>query len=206
MVSSPYEASVDDEINEVSMGRPHVVLLGAGASRAAFMNGDRNGRVLPLIFASSPLLYPIARKNYEQHPMIASAWDYLRKSLKEAFMFTVFGYGAPDSDAGAIALLHGAWGSTQDRALEQTELIDTRPEDALVKTWESFIHTHHYEIHSNFYESWISKHPRRSGEAYWNQYMEAKFISNNPIPQNAGFAELWDWYRPLLEVEAAIRS
>jgi hypothetical protein len=30
-------------------GRPHVVLLGAGASRAAFPNGDRNGRQLPLM-------------------------------------------------------------------------------------------------------------------------------------------------------------
>ncbi len=49
MASSPYEASVEDEINAVSMGRPHVVLLGAGASRAAFLNGDRNGKILPLM-------------------------------------------------------------------------------------------------------------------------------------------------------------
>ncbi len=29
--------------------RPHVVLLGAGASRASFLHGDRNGRKLPLM-------------------------------------------------------------------------------------------------------------------------------------------------------------
>ena len=31
------------------IGRPHVVLLGAGASRAAFPNGDRSGRKIPLM-------------------------------------------------------------------------------------------------------------------------------------------------------------
>lgn len=30
-------------------GRPHVVILGAGASKAAFPDGDRNGRKLPLL-------------------------------------------------------------------------------------------------------------------------------------------------------------
>ena len=30
-------------------GRPHVVILGAGASRAAFLNGDRNEEILPLM-------------------------------------------------------------------------------------------------------------------------------------------------------------
>jgi len=41
--------SVAEEIQDASMGRPHVVILGAGCSRAAFPNGDRAGRRLPLM-------------------------------------------------------------------------------------------------------------------------------------------------------------
>jgi hypothetical protein len=45
----PGDASWDDQIRDVSMGRPHLLILGAGASRAAFPNGDANGRALPLM-------------------------------------------------------------------------------------------------------------------------------------------------------------
>ena len=64
-----------------------------------------------------------------------------------------------------------------------------------------FIHTHHYEIKNDFYDSWIAKHPRRTGEAYVNQYYEAKFISDNPIPKDKDFSALWEWLKPLKEVE-----
>jgi hypothetical protein len=37
------------EIEEVQDTRPHIVLLGAGASLAAFHDGERNGRKLPLM-------------------------------------------------------------------------------------------------------------------------------------------------------------
>ena len=43
------EVSAADEINQIEMGRPHVVLLGAGASRAAFPNGEASGKKLPLM-------------------------------------------------------------------------------------------------------------------------------------------------------------
>jgi len=41
--------TTDQEIQDVSSKRPHVVILGAGASRAAFPNGDKNGKKLPLM-------------------------------------------------------------------------------------------------------------------------------------------------------------
>ena len=37
------------ELSKLIVDRPHVVLLGAGASRAAFPDGDRNGVKLPLM-------------------------------------------------------------------------------------------------------------------------------------------------------------
>jgi hypothetical protein len=35
--------------NRLSVRRPHLILIGAGASRAAFPNGDKNGRIPPLM-------------------------------------------------------------------------------------------------------------------------------------------------------------
>ena len=43
------EVSVQQEIEQIKMQRPHVVILGAGASYAAFPNGDMYGRKLPLM-------------------------------------------------------------------------------------------------------------------------------------------------------------
>ena len=38
-----------EEIKALQMQRPHLVILGAGASLAAFPNGDRNGKCLPVM-------------------------------------------------------------------------------------------------------------------------------------------------------------
>lgn len=45
----PPEYTEEFEVKNASFGRPHVVLLGAGASYAAFPNGDKNGCKLPLL-------------------------------------------------------------------------------------------------------------------------------------------------------------
>lgn len=54
---------------------------------------------------------------------------------------------------------------------------------------------------NNFFDSWMAKHPRRTREAYHNQYKDTKFIHDNPIPRNLSFEELWDWFGLLQEVE-----
>ena len=48
-MTAPWERSVEDEILDLRMGAPHVLLLGAGASKAALPNGDRNGQKVPLL-------------------------------------------------------------------------------------------------------------------------------------------------------------
>jgi len=50
------EFLVDEEVADVTMGRPHLILLGAGASRATCPNGDKNGRVLPLMLDFTEVL------------------------------------------------------------------------------------------------------------------------------------------------------
>ena len=42
-------STVEAEIKNVSAERPHLLLLGAGASKAALPNGDQNGRLVPLL-------------------------------------------------------------------------------------------------------------------------------------------------------------
>jgi hypothetical protein len=153
--------------------------------------------------APTRLLYPVTQKNYHLDEFISRQWAMVTDALKHAFMVTIFGYGAPTSDVRAIELLKCAWGSTEERCMEQFEIIDIRDEEDLRETWSPFIHSHHDDVSSDFYESWIAHHPRRTGEAFLNQYMEGKFIENNPLPKEAGFAELWDWYSRLQEIEDA---
>lgn len=56
-------------------------------------------------------------------------------------MVTIFGYSAPKSDIEAVGMLKSAWGDPTERALEEIEIIDLRPEDELYSSWEEFIHT-----------------------------------------------------------------
>jgi hypothetical protein len=46
---SEYEVTAEQEIATVLHGKPHVLLLGAGASKAALPNGDKHGRAVPLL-------------------------------------------------------------------------------------------------------------------------------------------------------------
>ncbi len=155
-------------------------------------------------FEPSPLLFPVEVKNYQDGGLIEREWQAVRAYLEACFMLTIFGYSAPKTDVEAVDLLKQGWGDPQRRQLEQTEIVN-RPSsdhDALRETWAPFVHSHHYEIHDDFYSSWLAKHPRRSGEAYWDQYIEAAFIEDNPIPREfTSVGELIDWFEPLLEAE-----
>jgi len=160
-------------------------------------NCSRCGEVLK----PTKLLYPIDKKDYHLYGFIYLQWKELQYNLRNAFMITIFGYSAPKSDLSAIELMKLAWDEIESREMEQTEMIDIKSEDTLCNTWQPFIHTHHYDVHRNFYESWIANHPRRTGEAYINQYFYTKFINNNPIPKDLSFLELWKWLKPLQDVE-----
>ena len=147
------------------------------------------------------LLYPVVEKNYHLDEFISRQWATMADAIKKTFMLTIFGYGAPSSDVSAIALFEKAWGSVDSRTMEETEVIDIRKEDDLVDTWSPFIHSHHYQVECDFYNSWIANHPRRTYEAYKNQYYYSKFIDTNPLPKSANFEDLWAWYDRLQEVE-----
>src|SRR5581483_4203482 len=152
-------------------------------------------------YSPVPLLYPIKKKNYSANLFIQNEWETLKWGLKNAFMITIFGYSGPKSDEEAIGVMKEAWGDKYKRELEQTAFITPLEEEEIHDNWKSFIHTHHCEIDNDFYNSWIANHPRRTGEAWMHQYIEAKFIDNNPIPKDMNFPELWEWYAKFREPE-----
>ena len=160
-------------------------------------------------YQPSRLLFPVAHKDYTSDPFIAHEWRAMKAFLSQCFMFTVFGYSAPVTDVEAVSMLKYAWGDISTRTLEQTEIID-RPgpdADALRERWNPFIHTHHFDVFDDFYSSWMAKHPRRTGEAYIAQYLEAQFISENPVPRDCtSLEELIGWFQPLLAIEQPLRG
>lgn len=176
---------------------------------AGYCRQDRNsgllGRTCSMCgqaFVGSQLVFPVEKKNYQDGGLVERDWEAARVYLHDCFMLTVFGYSAPATDVEAVVLLKEGWGDPKIRQLEQTEIIDIIPEAELAKKWAPFIHTHHYETHQSLYDSWLVKHPRRTCEAWWNQYLEAKFISDNQVPDHFdGFEAMVTWFTPLLEAE-----
>jgi hypothetical protein len=155
-------------------------------------------------FKPTKLLYPIESKDYDSAPAIKDAWDGAKWAFINAFMVTVFGYGAPTSDMGAMDLLKNAWtsrGKSGKREFEEFEIIDIRDEEPLVKSWEEFIFSHHYRVKKSFYDSWLIGQPRRTGKAWWTQFIEANWIEGNKVPLFDNLEDLWKWYEPLIDAE-----
>jgi len=161
------------------------------------------------VFEPTKLLYPVEQKNYIDDEFINIEWERIKYCLSKesgTVRATIFGYGAPISDIEAVSLLNDAWGTPDQRAMEQFEIIDITPEDILKDRWNGFIHTHHYDIIDNYFESSLALNPRRTSESYFSHYQpltpSETFRKNNPVPHNfSTLQELWDWHKPLIENE-----
>lgn len=163
------------------------------------------------ILEPTKLLFPIEQKNYTDDVFIDGEWSQLKSLMNKdsgAVRATIFGYGAPVSDIEAVSLLNTAWGTSDDRAMEQFEVIDVLDEEILRKRWDGFIHSHHYDVYDSYFNSSLAKNPRRTSESYFSHItprtIDEAFRANNPIPSNfKTLEELWDWHRPLIEAEEA---
>jgi hypothetical protein len=153
-------------------------------------------------FEPAPLLYPVAHKNYTEDPYIHDSWKALRSKLKQAYLVTIFGYSAPRTDAEAIALMKEAWGSAQERNLEDFEFIDIRSEDDLRANWDEFVHSHHYEVHNNFFASSLAQHPRRTTVELFDRTMNCMFTEAlRKFEPNTGWDEIELVTRELVDEE-----
>lgn len=187
--------------------------------RVLFLHGDvttryredQNGKIFckradtvrpyEIQWKKPPILFPVRRKDYQTDPFIKKQWKLMNMALQDAYVFTVFGYGAPTSDLEAVKLLSDGWGSPDARNLEEFEFIDLKPEEELKRTWSRFIHSHHYHVHDSFFDSSISRMPRRSAEGVWNRTQELQWDTDQaPAPAigTVPLGELQNWYRPLI--------
>lgn len=114
-------------------------------------------------YKPSKLLYPIEEKNYDSDPLIKSAWITINQYLKRAYILTIFGYGAPKSDYKAMQLFKNAWGPSEERELEEIEIIHSPKsnKEKAIMPWQYFIHSHHYGTFDSFYNSYVAHYPRR---------------------------------------------
>ncbi len=152
-------------------------------------------------YGPTPILFPIRNKDYITNDFIKTAWDLLQMCLEKAYVLTIFGYGAPTTDVEAVRLMSKAWGPATKRNFEQIEIIDLKSEGELMETWGNFIHTHHYSVKNDFFQSWIANHPRRTCEAVWNQTQECWFLTPNPAPKTTNLEKLHAWYAQFLPYE-----
>tara|TARA_R110000868_G_scaffold173512_2_gene409653 strand:- start:2795 stop:3847 length:1053 start_codon:yes stop_codon:yes gene_type:complete len=159
-------------------------------------------------FEPTKLLYPVEQKNYIEDEFINTEWDRLKFWLNSdaTKLVTIFGYGAPKSDVEAVKILNEAWGTGEERNMEQFEIIDIRDEETVRENWDTFIHSHHYDYSTDYFDSSLADNPRRTSESYF-QHIQAMspdeaFSASNPIPKDIKtMEELWEWHKPLIEAE-----
>lgn len=159
-------------------------------------------------YEPTKLLFPIGQKNYYENEFIKNEWDNLKYWLNSdsTKRVTIFGYGAPQSDIEAVSILNDAWGTKNKRNMEQFEIIDIRKEDIVRESWDNFIHSHHYDYSTDYFQSSLAYNPRRTSESYFQHYSprspSAAFSESNPVPKDfKTLNELWDWHKPLIEAE-----
>jgi hypothetical protein len=152
-------------------------------------------------FVPTKLLYPVKNKNYASDGFIASQWDAAKWFLESAFTLTIFGYGAPNSDTEAVDLMKNAWNRAGQKLIERVEIIDVKSRDTLYHTWKPFISHHHYDCRSCFYQSFIARYPRRSGEALYAPSVHGRPAELFPIPKQFSFDELYTWLEAIAQYE-----
>lgn len=154
-------------------------------------------------FKPTQLLYPIENKDYNSNVYIQDQWNILSHFLKSPARVSIFGYSAPISDIEAISIMKKAWGETsKNHRFTQFEIIDIQKEEFLKNSWKDFIFSHHYEVTNDFFKSTITRFPRRSGEVFHANYIEAKWFATNYPPKFKTLEEMWEWYQPLINKES----
>ncbi|WP_135459306.1 hypothetical protein [Vibrio echinoideorum] len=153
-------------------------------------------------FSPSRLLYPIAKKNYNDDPYTKNNWKALKNYLSKAYLVTIFGYSAPKTDVEAIDMLKDAWGDINKRNMEDIEFVDIQQEDALVDTWEEFVHTHHYTYTNDFFNSSLARFPRRTTEDLFDRTQNCIWTSpETPFSESMTFSDLRNVVGRLVEEE-----
>lgn len=157
-------------------------------------------------FQESPLLFPVADKQYRSHPLLAGEWDELSRKLDHAYMLTIFGYAAPISDTAAKEILLKAWNINGTRELAQIEVVDILRPRILHDRWHDFIVRQHWGAFARLCQTWQFRYPRRSCEALAFATLQQDPWADKRIPHFRRLDHLQEWVRPLLKAEQALED
>ncbi|MCW7754328.1 hypothetical protein OOT00_10055 [Desulfobotulus sp. H1] len=152
-------------------------------------------------FEPSKLLYPVSQKNYSEDEFICSEWENLQNHIKHAYFITVFGYSAPVTDAEARKLMLYVWAENTTRDLAQIDLVDIKPREAVKDSWKDFIVRENYAIQADFFNTYLSIHPRRSCDAFAMATLQQRPWTDNNFPKGLSLKQLQEWVKPLVDEE-----
>lgn len=126
--------------------------------------------------------------------------------MREAFAFTVFGYGAPSSDVDAVSLMRDAWKAKSSRELNQIELVDLKSKSEVRAKWRDFFTTQHCTVVQTFNESFIGRWLRRTCEALFQPVAYGKWAKQPPPVHLMSFRDIEKWLAPLIAAQEACRD
>ena len=156
-------------------------------------------------FSASRLLYPVSKKDYSSDAFLAAEWENLQNHIQHAYFITVFGYSAPITDAEAKKLMLDVWSINKTKDLAQIDIIDVKTEDGVMRNWQDFIIRQNYSISSNFFDTYLAAHPRRSCDAFAMATLQQQPWEDNYFPRNLSLEGLQKWVSPLTEEEKSGR-
>jgi len=152
------------------------------------------------------LLYPIKNKDYTSDPFIKNEWSILKDFLEKAYIVTIFGYSAPETDVAAREIMMDVWRKNTTRELAEIEIIDLKSKRELLKTWGDFIIRQHYGIIDNFRKSYLWRYPRRSCDAFAGATLQQEPWHENPFPEPHNLNELQTWVKSLIDEEREVEN
>ena len=150
------------------------------------------------VLEDTRLIFPIAEKGYSNDEFIYQEWGILEKYLKRAYLLTLFGYSAPETDIDAKNLLLGAWEKNETKTLSQVEIIDIKDKTELISIWEDFFTRDHFHIIDDFEIAEQNYFPRRTCEAFaWASLLCDPWYDKK-IPETDSLEELQHWAKSLI--------
>ena len=191
---------------------PRLVFLHGNVAVGICTDHKRKGRVgepcgicrRPL--EPTPLLYPVKQKNYTDSPFISAEWEEFRAYLRHAYMLTIVGYSAPESDIEARQIMAEVWNSNKTRSLAEISVIDIKDHASLTRTWGPFFAEDHHHFAADMLGSWLFAHSRRSCEALAMATLQQQPCEEHRIPPTDSLEDLQAWVSGLIREELALRE
>ena len=87
------------------------------------------------------------------------------------------------------------------RDLAQIDLVDIKPRESVKDSWKDFIVRGNYAIQADFFNTYLSIHPRRSCDAFAMATLQQRPWTDNNFPKGLSLEQLQEWVKPLVDEE-----